>query len=158
MRKQPFVIYTVCGIRFMYQQNVQTIYIVTRDTQLETGDPAKLPTQLAQRLRRNELKQCTVRKKIFCTGSTRARQDKNLFYLPSPTNQARKGPFNNVLLESPFTSVSNAQQGPPLSSLSDLNEQILYCEVKLRDIIKQQCAIKPFLFLCKKWMSGKYWI
>jgi hypothetical protein len=48
------------------------------------------------------------------------RQDKNLLYrLDEPNGLIKQGPFLDVLLESPFASVSTVSRGRPLSRLSD---------------------------------------
>jgi hypothetical protein len=103
----------------MYQQNVQTIYIVTRDTKLRD----RRSSLLSDGDKKIEIEY--DEETFFVLGRLeQPKRDKNHWYLPSLTNQPRKDLFHNVLLESPFTSVSNTQQGTPLSSLSDHNEQV----------------------------------
>jgi hypothetical protein len=55
-----------------------------------------------------ELKLCTVREKIFCTGPTRAAKAGKISFTgtTSLTNQPRKDPFH-------FTAVSTASRGHP---------------------------------------------
>ncbi len=53
-----------------------------------------------------------------------AKAEQNLLYRhDKPKEPTREGPLSFVLFVSPFTSVSssNSQQGPPLSSLSDID-------------------------------------
>ncbi len=60
----------------------------------------------------NEFKQCTMRKKIFCT--EQPRQNKNFMYrLDKPNEPNKEGSLSFVLFESPFTSVSTVSRGHP---------------------------------------------
>jgi hypothetical protein len=84
--------------------------IATRDTFEGTGDPARLPA-------------CSLlgdggkgEEKCFALGRLeQPRQEKNL---SEPSEPTKEGPLSYVLPESPFASVSNSQQGPPLSLVS----------------------------------------
>jgi hypothetical protein len=89
----------------------------------QTGEPARCLGEVDNGI---ELKMCTVRKKICCTGPTiRAAKAEQKSLVPARhalRNQPRKGPFHLSSCESLFTSVSTlgfkSQQGPSLSSLS----------------------------------------
>jgi len=60
-----------------------------------------------------ELKQCTVRKKIFCTGSTSAaKAGWNIFYWhEKPKEPTKEVPFSHLLFEPSFASVSTVRRG-----------------------------------------------
>jgi hypothetical protein len=60
--------------------------------------------------------------------------EKNILYRHNKPNEStKKGPLSVVLFESPFTSVSTSQQGPPLSSLSGFPARIFTDQVKIGD-------------------------
>jgi hypothetical protein len=69
-----------------------------------------------------ELNYCKAGKTYFVLSRLeQPRQNKNLLYrhyMPLPNEPTREGPLLSVLFEPPFPSVSNSEQGPPLSSLS----------------------------------------
>ncbi len=66
----------------------------------ETGDPARLPAQVAGS---NEVKKHTARKVFFFVPARRVQR----------TNQGKEGPLSFVLFESLFTSVSTVSWGHP---------------------------------------------
>jgi hypothetical protein len=63
----------------------------------------------------NELKLCTVRRKIFYTGPTRAGKAGQKSFVPASqaqrTEPTEEGRFSYVLFDSPFTSVSTVSRG-----------------------------------------------
>jgi hypothetical protein len=64
----------------------------------------------------NELKLCTLRKKLFYIGPTKAAQGRTKISctgMKSPTNQPREGPLSFVLFKVPFASVSTVSMGYP---------------------------------------------
>ncbi len=78
----------------------------------ETGDPARLPVQVAGRWGQIKWKSVRWGKEYFVLGwLEKPRQDKNLFYGQGEF----KKPTPFVLFESPFTSVSRVSRGPPRS-------------------------------------------
>jgi hypothetical protein len=88
----------------------------TRDTYKETGDLARLLAQLAGQMGAKELKNCTVRNKIYCTGRTRVaniEQKSLVLRHDKPNEQTKEGPFSLVLFESSFTSLSTVSRSTP---------------------------------------------
>jgi hypothetical protein len=57
--------------------------VKTRETYEETGDPARLPAQLVGRWGQKKLKKCRAKKKIFCTGPTRAAKAEQKYLVPA---------------------------------------------------------------------------
>ncbi len=87
----------------------------TRDS--ETGDPARLPAQVARRWGLISEKVCDEENTIFVL--EQPRQDKNLCTSTMSQNEPTKeGSLSFVLFESPFHHSFNRQQEPPLSTFS----------------------------------------
>jgi hypothetical protein len=116
---------------------------ILRDRDKETGDPARLPAQLAgqwgqRNLNSAQSRICTV----FCTSLTKQpRQDKILLYRHWQwTNQGRI-PFICVLFEYPFATVSTVSKGNPFL----VSVEILICtEYKERQAFcRVACIVSP---------------
>jgi hypothetical protein len=85
---------------------------IGRDT--ETGDPARLPAQVAGRWGLNKVNKCDVRKIVFCTGLTKAaKAEQKMYRHDQPNEPTKEGLHSNVLQESPFASVSTVSRGHP---------------------------------------------
>jgi hypothetical protein len=80
---------SICDLTTVLKRRENTDRI--RDT--ETGDPERLPAQVAGRWGLKKMKKRLVRKVIFCTGLTRAAKAGQKSSTTSPTNQPRKDPF-----------------------------------------------------------------
>ncbi len=89
--------------------------LVTRDTHQETGDPARLPAQLARLWEQRNLNCVRRENKSFVLGRLeQPRQNKNLLYRhDKPNEPTNKGPLPFVLFESPFSSVSTVNRAHP---------------------------------------------
>ncbi len=70
-------------------------------------DAARLPVQLAGRWGKNEVRKCTVRKKIYIAGPTRATKAEQKL-----NEQNKPTPFI-CTHESPFATVSTVRKGHP---------------------------------------------
>jgi hypothetical protein len=83
-----------------------------RDTHYETGDPARLPFQLAGRWGQRSWNSLRWGKKnILYWADERPWQNKNLLYRHGKPNEStKKEPVSFVLFESPFTSVSTVSR------------------------------------------------
>jgi hypothetical protein len=69
-----------------------------------------------------------ARKKIFCTGPTRAAKAEQKSLVPArqaPNEPSKEGPLSFVLFESPITSVSTVGKGHP--SLGSLVPALIAC-------------------------------
>ncbi len=90
-----------------------------RDTHQETGDPARLPAQLAGRWGQRNWISVWCRKKISCTGLTRAAKAEQKSLVPAlqaqRTNQERISFICPLWV--PICLSFNSQQGPLLYSL-----------------------------------------
>jgi hypothetical protein len=86
-----------------------------RDTHYETGDPARLPAQLAWRWGQRSWNSVRWGKTYFCTWPTTAAKAKQklLYGYDKPNEPAKKGPHSFVIFESPFTSVSTISRSQP---------------------------------------------
>jgi hypothetical protein len=83
-----------------------------RDTHEETGDPARLPAQLAGRWEHKNWNSARWGKTYFVLARLdRPKQNKKLLDRhDKPNEPTKKGPHSFVLFESPFTSVSTVSR------------------------------------------------
>jgi hypothetical protein len=92
-----------------------------RDTYQETGDPARLLTQLDGRYGQRNWNSIRRGKRIFCSGPTieQPRQNKNLLYRHATIKRTNQG--RTLLICSLWVPIClriNSQHGPHFSSLS----------------------------------------
>jgi len=116
-----------------------------RDT--ETGDPARLPAQIAGRWGLIMWEKCSVGKMIFCTGLIKAARCRTKISV-NGTNHQKKDPYHYsfVLFESPFTSVHQSAGATPL--------KILWLNSSWAGILRNTAIILGFPGIFCSW-SGK---
>jgi hypothetical protein len=92
---------------------------LVRDTNKETCDPARLPSQLAGRWGKMIVIVYGEEKCVVLGRLEQPRQEKSILYWhDNPRETTKKGLLSFVFFESPFTSVSTVSRGhPPIVSL-----------------------------------------
>jgi hypothetical protein len=91
--------------------------VMRRNT--ETGDPARLPTQLAGRWELYKVKKYALRKIIFCTGLTRAaKAGQKSIVLSRRAQGTNQEPFHLYSLSPHSPQSQESAGGPHLSILS----------------------------------------
>ncbi len=93
---------------FLWSQNG-----LARDTYYETGDPARLPAQLAVRWRQKKWNSVRWGKIYFVLEQPRLNKKYLVPSRQAQSNKESQGPLSYVLFDSPFTSVSTVSRGHP---------------------------------------------
>ncbi len=92
----------------------ERLFGIHRDTVQETGDPARLPAQIAGRWDKGIEIEYDGEKYFVQCRLEQPRLNKNLLYRHDKLNEPiKEGSLSIVLFESPFTSVSTVSRGHP---------------------------------------------